>query len=499
MAKTAEEELIEEVGACYADVPRFLKMAWQWEEATGPLARYGGPEKWVLDVADDISEQIANNKFDGYTPVPVIYVGIGSGNGCAKSAFLAMMNAFIQSTRPMSRATVTANTGAQLRTKTWPEFTKWMNTCITKHWFDVQAESIRHVEHGAEWATNMMTWSLNNPSAFAGQHSRDGSSTYFFDECARIPEAIFGEADGGLTDGEPFWFLTGNPTNRAGRLFRAVFGDLKKFYISRSIDSRTCQYTNKEQIKKWEIERGADSDWFRSHVKGLPPNAGDLQFIDNQRVQDARNREVMPESDDEPLIMGIDFARGGSNANKITWRRGRDARSIKGRKIPGEKTRDTTLMIAICAEEIIEKQPDAVCGDAGGLGGPIMDQLRKRFPRIPVIDVMFGGKSPDDKCGNMRSYMWKECKDWLPGGCIEDSEDLEIDLTGPEFYENDASKLMLESKEDMEVRGLESPDDGDSLALTFAAKVQKRRAASKAPPPRQRSANRVGGKEWMKR
>jgi hypothetical protein len=52
---------------------------------------------------------------------------------------------------------------------------------------------------------------------------------------------------------------------------------------------------------------------------------------------------------------------------------------------------------------------------------------------------------------------------------------------------------MLEHKEDLKARGEASPDDGDTLAMTFAVKV--------APQPRQEEFRQewVGGSQnaWM--
>jgi hypothetical protein len=44
---------------------------------------------------------------------------------------------------------------------------------------------------------------------------------------------------------------------------------------------------------------------------------------------------------------------------------------------------------------------------------------------------------------------------------------LESDLTGPEYYHSNKNQIQLERKEDMEARGLASPDCGDMLAMSF--------------------------------
>jgi hypothetical protein len=63
---------------------------------------------------------------------------------------------------------------------------------------------------------------------------------------------------------------------------------------------------------------------------------------------------------------------------------------------------------------------------------------------------------------------------WLEHGAIDDSPQLEIDLTDPQYHHNSQDELILESKEDMKKRGLDSPDSGDALALTFAQPVEPR-------------------------
>lgn len=498
---TEEMTLADEIGAFYADLNGFIKFAFPWGEQ-GVLQDFEGPERWAVELADDISNQVAEHRFDGSHPVPVIYVGVASGNGCAKSTFAAMLTQWILCTRPYSLGTVTANTGNQLKSKTWVEQEKWARLCIASDWFDIKSETIRHKVEKGKWAVTALTWNEKNTQSFAGQHSRIASSFYIFDEASHIPESIFEQADGGLTDGEPFMFLFGNPGNRGGRLYRAVFGDLGGSYLHRRIDSRECRFTNKEVIKKWETERGEDSDWFRVHVKGLPPNADELQFIDNERVENARRRPISPSDGSDPLIMGIDFARGGSNWNRISYRRGRDMRSIPSKGIAGEKTRDTQIMISIILEEIRDKKPDAIFGDATGVGGPIMDGVRALVKNIPIIDVQFGGKSPDDRYGNWRAYMWAKHKEWLTYGCIEDDEDLKQELTGPEYY-HIKDRLFIESKEEMEARNVMSPDWADSEILTHALPVAPKKnkhvsAADAARRARSQHGMTKNGKGWMR-
>ena len=67
--------------------------------------------------------------------------------------------------------------------------------------------------------------------------------------------------------------------------------------------------------------------------------------------------------------------------------------------------------------------------------------------------------------------MWAQMRDWLKRGAIDKSPELEIDLVGPGYTHDKKDRVLLESKEQMKKRGLASPDEGDSLALTFSMPV----------------------------
>jgi hypothetical protein len=78
---------------------------------------------------------------------------------------------------------------------------------------------------------------------------------------------------------------------------------------------------------------GEDSDFVRVRVRGLPPAADELQFIDRERIQEAQARE--PQSlPDDPLICGVDVSGGGAAWNVCAFRRGGDAHSILRIRIP---------------------------------------------------------------------------------------------------------------------------------------------------------------------
>ena len=82
---------------------------------------------------------------------------------------------------------------------------------------------------------------------FNGAPGRESNSTSFhvFDEVSAVPDKFLEVAEGGLSDAEPMFRQFSNPARSAGAFHRATFGSERKRWIVRSIDSRTCKFSNR--------------------------------------------------------------------------------------------------------------------------------------------------------------------------------------------------------------------------------------------------------------
>jgi hypothetical protein len=137
------------------------------------------------------------------------------------------------------------------------------------------------------------------------------------------------------------------------------------------------------------------------------------------------------------------------------------------------------LLAGDIALEAKRWRPAAIFVDEGNIGGGVIDRLRQL--QVPnVIGVQFGGSGRDAelapgvsvRTANKRAEIWTRMRAWLADGAIPDSDELEADLTGPEYgYAADQVSILLEKKADMRKRGVPSPDDADALACTFAELV----------------------------
>ena len=472
--KPADLVLAEWARDCADDPPRFVQEGYPWREP-GPLQDHDGPDVWQEAFLRWLGEEVRARAFDGVTPVAPIRCATSSGHGVGKSVMVAWLVDWIMSTRPHAQGTVTANTFTQLETKTWASIQRWTKLCLTGHWFTVVSNRMYHVDHRESWFCAPQSCREENSEAFAGQHAADSTSFYINDEDSAVPDKIHEVEEGGLTDGEPMQFLFGNPTRTTGAFHRACFGEGRNRYHVTVVDSRESRFTNKAQIAEWIQDYGEDSDFVRVRVRGLPPSASDLQFIDSQTVYDAQRRDAVA-LDDDPLIAGLDVARGGADECVLRFRRGGDARSLSPIRLSGQQARDSMLVVTKVAEVLNQAHGGRkvamlfVDATGGSIGGPIADRLRQ-LGHQNVVDVQFGGGAPDPPHANMRAYMWGRLRDWLPRGAIDQGAHLEMDLTGPGYRHDKRDRLVLESKEDMKKRGVDSPDDRDALALTFAQPV----------------------------
>lgn len=476
----ADLELADEIQKFYGDPLGFVTFAFPWGEKGSALEDYQGPDKWQRQVLEDVGAQVRARRFDGVHAVEPIRVAVSSGHGTGKSVLSAWLANWIMSTRPFSQGTITANTFTQLQTKTWAALQRWFQLSITARWFDISNDRVRAKASPSSWFCSAQTCKEENSESFAGQHAANSTSWYLLDESSAIPDIIWDVAEGGMTDGEPMIFAFGNATRSSGRFYQVCWGGSRARWHTYVVDSREARFTNKTLINQWIEDFGEDSDFVRVRVRGLPPAASDNQFIDSARVSAAQNREAAFLADD-PLIAGLDVARGGGDNCVIRFRRGMDARSIKPIVIPGEEARDSMRLVS-AAGRVLEQRyytdkPVKVAMmfvDETGVGGPIVDRLRQ-LGHDNVVGVSFGAKSPDPQHENMRSHMWAKMRDWLLRGSIDRDSQLEVDLTGPGFSHTKRDKLLLESKESMKARGLASPDHGDALGLTFAQAVMPTR------------------------
>lgn len=470
-----EQSLIELAAEMTHDPLRFVRAFFPWGEP-GDLADKEGPREWQAEALHEIGAHLRNPE----TRHRPLRLGVASGHGVGKSALVSWLVTWAMATMPDCKVIVTANTEPQLRTKTWPELTKWHRLSLCSHWFDCTATAMssRDPKRNKTWRADAIPWNEQRTESFAGLHNAGRRILVVFDEASAIPDKIWEVVEGALTDEgtEILWVAFGNPTRNTGR-FREAFGRLAHRWVHKQVDSRDVDGTDKKQIAEWQTDYGDDSDFFRVRVRGLFPRAGSMQFIAGDLVDRAMHAESHCELVD-PLVMGVDVARFGSDASVIKCRRGLDARTIPAIKLRGA---DTMALVGRVTEEcrrLAAMGPALavrrIFVDETGVGAGVVDRLRELG--YPVTGVNNGASADGDVggelCANKAAEQWARGRKWMgQGGAIEDDPDLRTQLEGREYGYDIHGRIKLESKDDMRKRGLSSPDDADALFLTFAYPV----------------------------
>lgn len=494
-ADDLEDQLIDDIAGFYDDPLGFVRYAYPWGES-GPLKDDDGPDEWQTDFLTKVGEAVKS----GASVQGAIRIAVASGHGIGKTAVIAWLVQWFMATREFPQIVVTASTQTQLNTKTWRELAKWHRLLICRHWFQWTATKFYHVKYPETWFASAIPWSENNADAFAGTHEK--YVLIIYDEASAIADTIWETTEGALTTPGALWLVFGNYTKNTGRFNDCFAGLTRNRWIRLQVDSRTAKKANKTQIQQWIDDYGEDSDFVRIRVRGIAPRGGSDQFISQDIVDRALKAKAVG-YEALPKILTLDVARKGQNQSVAGVLQGRKFRiAKKWRELPIDQ-----LVDRFC-EVIDAEKPDAIVVDGDGIGGTVCDFIRrKKYDKGPdgrYILVEFHGASPAHNVQiyfNRRAEVWGLARDWLSnGGEIPDDKELTSDLVGPEYYYTDKagfSVIQLERKEDMEARGVASPDSGDSLAMAFAAKVKALpRKAQSNERPRVRTMG-AGSTDWM--
>jgi hypothetical protein len=458
----SDDALIDWLGSVSDDPYAFAMGAFPWGE--GVLAKSEGPEEWQKRLLIKVRDGLI-------TLNQAIRLATASGHGVGKSALCSILILWSLSTMTDTRGVVTANTEAQLRTKTWAELGRWYNLFIGKHLFKLTPTALYSSDrdHERTWRIDMVPWSERNTEAFQGLHNHGRRLLLVFDEASAIPDIIWEVAEGAMTDADTqiIWAVFGNPTRNSGR-FKACFDPQTEWFETR-VDSRTVSFTNKTQINSWIKNYGDDSDFVRIRVKGEFPRTGELEFFNAEEIDTAMGRE--PDSPFGALVLGVDVARFGANSSVIYPRRGRDAASIPRRKFQGVSTVELATQVAVANREL---RSDGIMIDGGGVGGGVVDQVRHM--QLHCFEVQFGGKpskfgesnTQGESYANKRAEMYGAMRSWIKTGSLPPDQDLRSQLLSITYTFNNKDEIILTSKEVMMREGKPSPDDIDALACTFA-------------------------------
>jgi hypothetical protein len=477
IAPEADLRLAEYLSQFRYDAYGFVMAVYPWGQPGTSLAHKAGPEPWQAELLHAVSAHRIENAYRKQLGLDYMpwRSAVASGHGVGKSAIVAWLISWIMSTTRDARGVVTANTGNQLQTKTWPELAKWHGMALNNHWFQWTAQSYYFSAYPEDRQKNYkcdaLTVSPENSEAFAGLHNETSAVFMIFDEASGIERKIWEVAEGAMTDGEPFFFCFGNPTQPTGDFAEAFDPTNKLNWWTKNVDSRDVSHTNKAHLTSLIEKWGVDSDFVRIRVLGRFPEKAYDGFISPNSVIEAQKRALYVD-EGAALLMSIDVARFGDDDTVFTFRQATDARSIPRVTMKGADN----MQVATRAAELASKyRPDAIIIENVGPGVGVIDILRSW--RYRVIEIHPGAPSSSPlSFANVRAEMWSKMREWIDmRGCLDEDGDLFKELTSIRYKLNKGETvLLMESKREMKDRGIPSPDRADGLALTFTVNIARR-------------------------
>lgn len=497
IAQNIDEELAEEMAACYLDPYRFVMLAFDW--GRGELEKFDGPDKWQTAHLKNIRDKLQETRSDPETENDPLFEAVKAGHGVGKSADVAWIILWLMSTRPHFAGVVTANTRDQLTRKTWREVEVWRRRCITGHWFKYNATSMHHTVHKDTWRVDAIPWSEHNSEAFAGLHNGGRGQAMIFDEASAISDKIWEVAEGAMSDPDAFWFVYGNPTKRSGRFFDCWHKFARRWHKF-TVDARTAKMANRKRIDEMIEDWGLDSDYVRVRVLGEFPVQDVATLIPAEWLDGALNRPVIG-TDRYKSVWGLDVARFGDDRTALAKRRNR---ALMEPIVfwQGLNLMQIAQRIRIMWDETpVDDRPSAICIDAIGVGAGVVDRMNEMVAEGHFEGTMILGinvsesASVHDKFSRLRDELWWRARSWFEK--LDCSMQLDIERRGEwvitdEFEDTDRGlafvrkapitdelkdvlfsylpngKIKLEPKQDTKERLGRSPDGADAFVLTFA-------------------------------
>lgn len=309
----------------------------------------------------------------------------------------------------------------------------------------------------------------DKPEAFfQGFHEYEGKPLLVIvDEAASTSNGIWE----GIGRNRPtFLLVTGSPLGAEGWFYNIkVDPNISKEFKQFKLTQPECLKKDGGWLKEEDINRfismygGIDNPLVRSSIYAEFYNNIENGVITLSELEGCY-KYPSEKNVTDGIHVFIDFAAGGDET-VMAIRLGNYIRIAYA-----DREKDTMLAarrIASELEDLKQQHPELgplnISGDADGMGLPIIHRLRELGWRI---NEFHGGAAPDNE-----HYKNKVCEVWFEGikkirnhqVILPDDQIFKSQLLSRKQYMHHSGKLMLETKEEMKSRGLQSPDRADAI------------------------------------
>jgi hypothetical protein len=435
------------------------------------------PLLFIHDCIPAFEEKMSTQQVEYFSMLPKYKkISIRSGHGCGKDGSAAVTIIWFMTTRLNAKVVCTAPTNRQLKDILVSEISKWLRQSIVADEFVVRRDIIHHKDSPKEWWVRFISPSVKatkeeQAETLAGIHG--DHLLIIVDEASGVSEPVFIPLEGALTQDDNIAVLIGNMTKNSGYFFNTHFHPTIKDSWGRiHWDSRKSTLVEKSMVEYFANKYGEDSNVFRIRVAGEPPLQDDDSLIPLWAAQQCIGKELMI-AEDEPLYLGVDVARYGNDSSIILPRRGLLIS-------PWEEYNklNTIDLGGFVLQTYQELEAKGCAVDVIGVGAGVYDWLQKHNLRN-VYPVNVANSSSDvTKYDRLRDELWVKVRDNCLLGLYSfpdtkrkgDTEtlgdQLANELSSVRYKFNANGGIKVESKKDMKLRGIKSPNIADSLCLT---------------------------------
>lgn len=405
-------------------------------------------------------------------------ISIHSGKGLGKDFWIAGLSPFFLLLYPGFKGLATGPSKQQVEDVYSNEVKRLLNSSPLELWRHVEVirDSIRQKVQPEVLITKRTATVKGNVEEQAetlqGIHAP--YMVMLIDEASGLPDGCFKPLEETLTGYCNFCISITNVTRNTGFAYRTHYDEKERPHWiclrwnaeESDLDDVTGHQGLSASIERMRSKYGVDSNPYRIAVQGLPPKAEADALLDMAWVYAARDRwdEIDVDPENDPVVLGVDVGRGGDDS-AIARRVG-----IKVMDVKTKSTSDTSVLADWLDSEMESHQPDLVCVDAGGMGGPFCDTFRKFYKRDICELNVSEGASRNDRYFRLRDELWiGEVREAFARGriAIPNDQELIFELLSLKVENSWEQPQKVVSKRKLKALGLKSPNRADALMHTF--------------------------------
>jgi hypothetical protein len=427
------------------------------------------------------------------------YTAVKSCHGIGKSHIAARLVAWWVESHPPGQAFVvtTAPTGAQVAAVLW----RYIRQV--------------HARGNLQGRTNQTQWYLpllgsehlvamgrkppdHGADAFQGIHAR--FVLVIFDEADGVPPSLWNSGTSLVSNEESRFLAIGNPVNPASEfsevckpgsgynVIKISAFDSPNFTDELCPEAVAAELISETYVNEMERKWGDEHPQYVSRVLAEFPSISEGGLIPYAWVKAAMDRSLRPGG---PVQLSMDVGAGGDSSVRML-REGNVIRLHSQDRDPDTMASTGKLIAAIketnaevakvdeigigkgvadrSAEIAADQEEDSITRSAaakvrgvnigrGTIGRPTPKQTQKEADEVARASF-----------ANLRAQAYWELRERFQEGTIDidpEDEDLAAQLCDLRYKRTSASKIQIESKDDMRRRGRPSPDKADAVMLAF--------------------------------